>query len=68
MNVARAWTKAWAIMKGVELPDNLPESFVSEHESELGQNRTLSGSSHKTQMFLPLEGGENIIDITSVIL
>ncbi len=47
MNVARAWTRAWAIMKGVELPDNLPESFVREHESELGQNRTLSGSSHK---------------------
>ncbi len=48
MNVARAWTKAWAIMKGVELPDNLPESFVREHQSELGQNSTLSGPSHET--------------------
>ena len=47
VNVARAWTKAWAIMKGVELPDNLPESFVSEHQSELGHNPTLSGPSHK---------------------
>ncbi len=48
MNVARAWTKAWAIMKGVDLPDNLPETFVSEHQSELGQNPTLSGQSPKT--------------------
>ena len=47
MNVARAWTKAWAIMKGVALPDNLPESFVSEHQSEVGQNPTLSTVSHK---------------------
>ena len=48
MNVARAWTKAWAIMKGVELPDQLPESFVSEHQSELGQNPTLSDPPHTT--------------------
>jgi acetoin utilization protein AcuC len=47
MSVARAWTKAWAIMKGVDLPNNLPESFVGEHRSELGQNPTLSGPSHK---------------------
>ena len=48
MNVARAWTKAWAIMKGVELPDQLPEPFVSEHQSELGQNPTLSDPPHET--------------------
>jgi acetoin utilization protein AcuC len=48
MNVARAWTKAWAIMKGVQLPDNLPESFVALHQSELGENPTLSDPSHKT--------------------
>ena len=48
MNVARAWTKAWAIMKGVQLPDNLPESFVDLHQSELGENPTLSDPSHKT--------------------
>ena len=27
-NVARAWTLAWAIMNGVDLPDDLPESMV----------------------------------------
>ena len=48
MNVARAWTKAWAIMKGVQLPDNLPESFIDLHRSELGENSTLSDPSHKT--------------------
>jgi acetoin utilization protein AcuC len=52
MNVARAWTKAWAIMKGVELPENLPTSFVIKHQSELGQNPTLSGSSHKNHPIL----------------
>jgi acetoin utilization protein AcuC len=29
-NVARAWTLAWAIMNGIELKDELPESFVRE--------------------------------------
>jgi acetoin utilization deacetylase AcuC-like enzyme len=27
-NVARAWTLAWAIMNGVRLPDDLPESAL----------------------------------------
>jgi len=48
MNVARAWTKAWSIMKGVELPDSLPESFVRQHKSELGENPTLSDPVHQT--------------------
>ncbi|MCG6916595.1 MAG: acetoin utilization protein AcuC [Deltaproteobacteria bacterium] len=43
MNVARAWTKAWAIMKGIRLSENLPEAFVQQHQAELGQNPTLSG-------------------------
>jgi acetoin utilization protein AcuC len=29
-NVARAWTLAWAIMNGVELNEDLPESFLKE--------------------------------------
>ena len=28
VNVARAWTIAWAVMNGVELPPRLPDSFV----------------------------------------
>jgi acetoin utilization protein AcuC len=29
-NVARAWTLAWAVMNGVELNEELPESFLKE--------------------------------------
>lgn len=42
MNVARAWTSAWAIMKGIELPDDLPDAFVSKHRHLLGKNLKLS--------------------------
>ncbi|MGD2029782.1 MAG: acetoin utilization protein AcuC [Desulfobacterales bacterium] len=42
MNVARAWTQSWAIMKGVEIPDRLPLNFVNKHRTELGQKLTLS--------------------------
>jgi acetoin utilization protein AcuC len=42
MNVARAWTSAWAIMKGVELSDDLPDDFVNKHRHLLGKNLKLS--------------------------
>ena len=42
MNVARAWTSAWAIMKGTELPDDLPDEFVAKHRHLLGKNLKLS--------------------------
>jgi acetoin utilization protein AcuC len=42
MNVALAWTSAWAIMKGVELSDDLPDDFVSKHRHLLGKNLKLS--------------------------
>jgi acetoin utilization protein AcuC len=47
MNVARAWTQAWAIMKGVQLPENLPESFVRKHQPEVGTSLTLSDPTYK---------------------
>ncbi len=47
MNVARAWTQAWAIMKGVQLPEELPESFLREHKLEVGNNLTLLDRSFK---------------------
>jgi acetoin utilization protein AcuC len=34
-NVARAWTLAWAIMNGVELPEDLPESLVHARRGKL---------------------------------
>jgi acetoin utilization protein AcuC len=42
MNVVRAWTSAWAIMKGVELSDDLPDDFISRHRHLLGKNLKLS--------------------------
>jgi acetoin utilization protein AcuC len=29
-NVARAWTLAWAVMNGIELKEELPESYLKE--------------------------------------
>jgi hypothetical protein len=35
-------------MKGVQLPDSLPEVFIDLHQSELGENPTLSDPPQKT--------------------
>jgi acetoin utilization protein AcuC len=29
-NVARAWTLAWAVMNGIELKEELPESYLKD--------------------------------------
>jgi acetoin utilization protein AcuC len=42
MNVARAWTRAWAVMKGIDIPDKLPEAFIEKHRMALGKISTLS--------------------------
>ncbi|MGE5310399.1 MAG: acetoin utilization protein AcuC [Nitrospirota bacterium] len=42
INVARAWTMAWAVMRGLELPDELPGTFVKGHPLEVGPSTTLS--------------------------
>jgi acetoin utilization protein AcuC len=42
LNVARAWTTAWAVMRGLELPDELPTTFVKKHPLEVGPSRALS--------------------------
>ena len=47
MNVARAWTRAWAIMKETDIPDALPEAFVNEHRTALGEVTTLSDPPRK---------------------
>jgi len=46
VNVARAWTLAWAIMNGVELPPKLPAAFIKTID-ELGYpNRMLLDAMH----------------------
>lgn len=47
MNVARAWTRAWAIMKGIDISDALPEKFIKEHQNELRHILTLSDPDQK---------------------
>ncbi|MBP1726801.1 MAG: Histone deacetylase, partial [Deltaproteobacteria bacterium] len=42
INVARAWTMAWAVMRGLDLPDELPATFVKGHPLEVGPSTTLS--------------------------
>jgi acetoin utilization protein AcuC len=41
INVARAWTAAWALLNDVTLPPALPSTFVAEAASYLGARRTL---------------------------
>ncbi len=42
-NVARAWTLAWAVMNGIELKEDLPESFSNEAEKMGVKERELRG-------------------------
>ncbi len=46
VNVARAWTLAWAIMNGVELPPRLPAPFVTTIEALGFSNRMLLDAMH----------------------
>jgi acetoin utilization protein AcuC len=40
-NVARGWTAAWAVMNGIELPDELPASYAEEARAAGFSVRTL---------------------------
>jgi len=40
-NVAKAWTLAWAIMNGVDVPDKIPSDFLARYPLEGFQSGTL---------------------------
>jgi acetoin utilization protein AcuC len=42
MNVARAWAKTWATIKGVDIPDDLPDAFVKKYKGWQGIDLNLS--------------------------
>lgn len=42
-NVAKAWTLCWAIMNGIELDENLPESFIKKLEEFGEKDKYLRG-------------------------
>jgi acetoin utilization protein AcuC len=46
-NVAKAWTIAWAIMNNIELPDNLPETFVLQYPLEGFRSRKLRDEEYR---------------------
>ncbi|NVL91229.1 MAG: acetoin utilization protein AcuC [Desulfobacterales bacterium] len=48
-NVARAWTLAWAVMNGVDLPDDLPESMVSPLSALGHRGRKLRDPEHQSE-------------------
>ena len=47
-NVARAWTLAWAIMNGVDLPDDLPESMVKPLSAQGHRGQKLRDPEHQS--------------------
>jgi acetoin utilization protein AcuC len=47
-NVARAWTLAWSIMNGVDLPDDLPESMVKRLSARGRQGQKLRDYEHQS--------------------
>lgn len=48
-NVARAWALAWAIMNGVELGEDLPESMIGPMSAAGCHQRELRDLEHKSQ-------------------
>jgi acetoin utilization protein AcuC len=46
MNTSRAWTIAWAVMNGIDLPHRLPVSFIQQIKSFGYPHRSLLDSMH----------------------
>jgi acetoin utilization protein AcuC len=63
-NVARAWTLAWAIMNGIELKEELPESFVREAARMGVEERELRGY---PKVCLGGQNKENRIEMERVV-
>jgi acetoin utilization protein AcuC len=63
-NVARAWTLAWAVMNGIELEEDLPESFFEEAEKKGIEGRELRG---RLRTPLPGQNEENGVEMERVV-
>jgi acetoin utilization protein AcuC len=63
-NVARAWTLAWAVMNGIELKEELPESFFKEAEKKGIEGRELRGYLRTP---LPGQNEENRVEMERVV-
>lgn len=51
MNIARAWTIAWAVMNGVELTPRLPAAFIKKIEPLGYPNRVLLDAMHWSEEY-----------------
>jgi acetoin utilization protein AcuC len=66
-NVARAWTLAWAVINGIELKEELPQSYcevaakVGVYEKTLRGNANLTPDSQKKEMLKEAERVVNYI-------
>jgi acetoin utilization protein AcuC len=47
-NVARAWTLAWAMMNGVDLPDDLPDAMARHLSKGTAEELKLRDDDHKS--------------------
>jgi acetoin utilization protein AcuC len=47
-NVARAWTLAWAIMNGIDLPDDLPEAMLEPLSAQGLRGKKLRDTEHRS--------------------
>jgi acetoin utilization protein AcuC len=60
-NVSRAWTLAWAVMNGIELSDELPETYIRKaarsgiYEKELRGGQKFSSSSQSKEIRMEAE-------------
>jgi acetoin utilization protein AcuC len=60
-NVSRAWTLAWAVMNGIELSDELPETYIRKaarsgiYEKELRGGPKFSSSSQSKEIRMEVE-------------
>ncbi len=64
MNTARAWTIAWAVMNGVNLPHRLPTAFIRQIRAMGYPHRALLDSMHWSEEFernLALDAAEKSI-------
>jgi acetoin utilization protein AcuC len=67
MNVARAWTRTWAIMKGIDIPDELPETFIKKYSKELGSVSTLSDPERKIDNFVADHAQQQALSVVARI-
>ena len=63
-NVARAWTLAWAVMNGIELKEELPESFLKEAVKMGMEERELRGPPRTS---LHSQNKENRVEMERVV-